>query len=103
MKSLQMVQLIFEIDGEERTLDVPEGSSSLGRQDDLDLIIPHKSVSKSHARLVRTGEEVSIEDLGSKNGTWVNDVPCEGILTVKVVQCQQYRGLPITGTRWVGD
>jgi len=32
------------------------------------------SVSRRHARLIRDGDEVLIEDLGSLNGTYVQDV-----------------------------
>jgi transcriptional regulator with AAA-type ATPase domain len=40
----------------------------------LDLRIPGRSVSASHARLVRDGASWTLEDAGSKNGTRVNGV-----------------------------
>jgi transcriptional regulator of acetoin/glycerol metabolism len=38
----------------------------------LDVRVPGRSMSSSHARLVRVGEGWAIEDQGSRNGTWVD-------------------------------
>ena len=43
----------------------------IGRDRGCAVQIDADSVSRHHARLNVTGREVSIEDLGSKNGTWV--------------------------------
>lgn len=45
----------------------------LGRTEDNDLIIQHKSVSRNHARVTREGDNFRIHDLGSANGVLVND------------------------------
>ena len=42
--------------------------------------VGHASVSREHARLVVSGETAEIEDLGSKNGTWVGSRRVEGRL-----------------------
>ena len=44
----------------------------VGRGDDCDLRIDHKSVSKHHCVLVKTDGLVLLRDLGSTNGTRVN-------------------------------
>ncbi len=44
----------------------------VGRGDDCDLRVEHKSVSKRHCVLVRTDGLVLLRDLGSTNGTRVN-------------------------------
>jgi DNA-directed RNA polymerase subunit RPC12/RpoP len=44
----------------------------LGRQGDIR--VGHESVSQRHARLTRDGDEMTLEDLGSTNGTYVNGV-----------------------------
>jgi hypothetical protein len=44
----------------------------LGRTDDNDIILEHRSVSRNHAKLVREGERVRILDLKSANGVLVN-------------------------------
>jgi DNA-binding winged helix-turn-helix (wHTH) protein len=53
------------------SIEVPAGESVIGRDRTCAVQIDAESVSRHHARLHVTGCEVSIEDLGSKNGTWV--------------------------------
>ena len=45
----------------------------LGRDAGLDLSFDSTTVSRRHARIRIEGGEATIEDLGSKNGTFVND------------------------------
>ncbi len=45
---------------------------SIGRGDDNDLVLNERGVSGRHARLVIRGQGLSLEDLGSTNGTYVN-------------------------------
>src|SRR5271169_2634047 len=47
----------------------------LGRGADCDIQIDRDSVSRRHARVFRSGESWSVEDLQSTNGSYVNDVP----------------------------
>ncbi len=47
----------------------------IGRLPDCDIILPDRQVSRRHARIFRQGDTYFIEDLGSKNGTWVNGHP----------------------------
>jgi hypothetical protein len=54
------------------SIEVPPGESVIGRDRECAAHIDADSVSRRHARLKVTGREVSIEDLGSKNGTWVD-------------------------------
>src|SRR5437879_11901462 len=44
----------------------------VGRKDDCDLRLDHKSVSKLHCVIVKTDGLLLIRDLGSTNGTRVN-------------------------------
>jgi DNA-binding winged helix-turn-helix (wHTH) protein len=53
------------------SIEVPAGQSVIGRDRGCAVQIDADSVSRQHARLNVDGQEVSIEDLGSKNGTWV--------------------------------
>ena len=53
------------------SIDVPAGESVIGRDRGCAVQIDADSVSRQHARLKVDGRDVSIEDLGSKNGTWV--------------------------------
>ncbi len=54
-----------------REIPLPEGEHVLGRELTAPVWIGHPSVSREHARIVVTGEKAEIEDLGSKNGTWL--------------------------------
>jgi pSer/pThr/pTyr-binding forkhead associated (FHA) protein len=49
------------------------GTMTIGRQSDCDIPIPADEISRHHARLQVTAAGVMVEDLGSANGTWVND------------------------------
>jgi pSer/pThr/pTyr-binding forkhead associated (FHA) protein len=62
--------LIFT-DGREFPL---AGDTTIGREDDNTLILLTKSVSRHHARLRNHDGRWFIEDRGSYNGTFVNDV-----------------------------
>ena len=49
------------------------GSMTIGRQSDCGIPIQAEEISRHHARLQVTTEGVMVEDLGSANGTWIND------------------------------
>src|SRR3954447_24102694 len=46
----------------------------VGRKDDCDVRLDHKSISKMHCVLVKTDGLLLVRDLGSTNGTRVNGV-----------------------------
>jgi hypothetical protein len=51
----------------------------VGRDDDCDIQIPQRQISRQHIAFVRvTPEQYEIHDLESKNGTWVNGARLEG-------------------------
>ncbi len=50
-----------------------EGSLSLGRSPDSDVVLDDPFVSTVHARVVRRGGLVYVEDLGSTNGTYLDE------------------------------
>jgi len=58
-----------------QTLSLPEGEVSIGREATNQLSVFDGSLSRRHCVLVRSGPEVCIRDLGSRNGTRVNSVP----------------------------
>jgi len=49
------------------------GEHTVGRVAGQTVTIPDASVSRQHARLTVSGDGVSVEDLGSSNGTFVNN------------------------------
>jgi len=44
----------------------------IGREEDCDIVLPSRQVSRNHARIRRSGGRHILEDLGSKNRTFVN-------------------------------
>ena len=52
---------------------LPDGEHVLGRDPDLELFVDAHDVSRRHARITIAGHEATIEDLDSKNGTFVSD------------------------------
>ena len=44
----------------------------IGRGEDCDIVLPSRQVSRNHARIRRSGGRHILEDLGSKNGTFIN-------------------------------
>jgi hypothetical protein len=44
----------------------------IGRQESCDIVLPSRQVSRNHARIRRSSGQHTLEDLGSKNGTFVN-------------------------------
>ncbi len=53
----------------------PVGGAKLtvGRSKQCDVVIGLLGLSRKHAQIERRGKEVFVEDLGSQNGTWVNN------------------------------
>ncbi len=45
---------------------------TIGRDAECDIVVPHRQVSRFHARLSPSSEGVLLEDLASKNGTYCN-------------------------------
>jgi hypothetical protein len=52
--------------------------TSLGRGTENDLVVPHASVSRTHARIQRRNGAYQLIDLNSTNGTFINDQPVHG-------------------------
>jgi hypothetical protein len=53
---------------------LPGGTISIGRHADNHIVVDDAMVSRHHARLIWRGGTFLLEDLGSANGTWVNNV-----------------------------
>jgi hypothetical protein len=70
-----------------KPIEVPVGESIIGRDRRCAVRIDADSVSRQHARLSATGHDVSIEDLGSKNGTWVDGERIHGLVPLTDGAC----------------
>ena len=60
-----------------RTLPLYEGEQIVGRDPGLDLHLDSPKVSRRHARIAMTASGVTVEDLGSKNGSFVDNLRIE--------------------------
>jgi len=73
----------------ELTLEIIEGPRSgwraplrhplvIGRADTADLTLDDEQASREHARIAPDGDGATVEDLGSRNGTFLNDGEVHG-------------------------
>jgi len=69
---MQAVLVMFRSDGERRSFSMARDMTVIGRREDCDLRIPLGEVSRKHCRIVRDGDTLKLEDLGSSNGTFLN-------------------------------
>ncbi len=60
-----------------------DGAVVIGRGDDVAVRIESGGVSRHHARIVVSGDEARVEDLGSKNGTFVDGKPVTGTCVLR--------------------
>lgn len=65
--------VVIHGEGLGRRADVDERAVVVGRSQEADLHIPHKSVSRQHCHIWRDGNEYRIRDLQATNTTRVND------------------------------
>ncbi len=76
--------------GEKPVLIIHEGESAgqrwivqgdtlvIGRGTECDLVLPERQVSRQHVKIKLVDEQYYVEDLDSKNGTWVNGQVLKG-------------------------
>jgi DNA-binding winged helix-turn-helix (wHTH) protein len=60
----------FRLFSEDREIVLREGENVLGRDEDAAVRIDSTTASRRHARIVVAGERATLEDLGSRNGTY---------------------------------
>ena len=71
---------VYRLIWRRHSIDLLPGESVIGRDRGCAVHIDAESVSRRHARLNVTGREASIEDLGSKNGTWIAGERIQGVV-----------------------
>src|SRR5688572_912351 len=64
--------VIYGLDlGKKYNVDRP--SLIIGRSSKADIQIDQESVSRNHCKIINTGNAIMLRDMGSTNGTYVND------------------------------
>lgn len=58
---------------QDRVFDVKPEKATIGRLEDNTFAIPEPSVSSRHCEVFAKGDDIVIKDLGSTNGTFIND------------------------------
>ena len=75
------LRLIVELDGGTARFALAEGESLVGSAAGCDVRIAEPTVSRQHARLRVSGQQLRIDDLDSRNGTWVDGIRLDGSWT----------------------
>jgi predicted component of type VI protein secretion system len=102
---MQVVLVMFRGEGERRSFSIVRDVTVIGRREDCDFRIPLSEISRKHARLIKDGDTLRAEDLGSSNGTYVNGVrvqeaelaPGDTLKVGSVVFVVQIDGVPAEG------
>ena len=69
--SNEQTPFLSDSTGQEHSL--TQETTSIGRSVENSIVITSKRVSREHARIQRQGRRMFLEDLGSTNGTFLND------------------------------
>jgi len=70
---IQAKLIMFRANGERRELSLNGDRTLIGRRNDCDIRIPLTEVSRHHTELRIERDQVLIKDMGSSNGTFVNN------------------------------
>lgn len=93
---------VFKLIWGDREFALREGENILGREQDAAAWIDVHSVSRRHARIVVTGDTATIEDLGSKNGTFLREEAVTQPRALRDGDRLKIGTVPMTVRRYVG-
>lgn len=68
-----LVLEVFDQNNNKMLYEYGEGEYVLGKGDHCDIILGDHHVSRNHAALIVTANSVTLKDLNSTNGTWLNE------------------------------
>ena len=95
---------------EDREIALREGENLLGRLDEGVAWFESPTVSRRHARILVSGGQATLEDLGSKNGTLLRGTPlsspaalCDGDAIVLGRVLITFRVLPPLSTQTIDE
>lgn len=69
--------VLFKKNGTTKSFPLPSTVTVIGRRQDCDLCIPLMIISRKHCELNQDQGQLTIRDLGSRNGTFVNGLQVE--------------------------
>ena len=75
--------VLFKKDGSQKSFSLPSNITIVGRRHDCDLCIPLMRISRRHCQLNQNKDTLKIRDLGSRNGTYLNDEKIDGEILVQ--------------------
>jgi hypothetical protein len=52
---------------------------TIGRGEECEIVLPERQISRQHVRIYKEDDAYFLEDLESKNGTWVNGQQIKGV------------------------
>lgn len=58
--------------GESTRFELKDGETVIGRHPDCDIVVEVGAVSRFHAKVIRQGDRYTVQDQGSRNGTFLN-------------------------------
>src|SRR2546423_1656114 len=70
-------------DSERRALQLANDENVIGRDEDAEVRVDRSTVSRRHARVVVSAGGATLEDLGSKNGTWLDGTRVTAPVTLR--------------------
>ncbi len=70
---MDVTLIMFKENGQRKDFALDPGQTVIGRQEACDLRIPLPEISRKHTMLIVSENSVTIRDLGSANGTYVNN------------------------------
>lgn len=76
------VSMPFKLETEDGSRALAQGQNVIGRTEEADICLDKTEVSRCHAMITVQGTTAVIEDLGSKNGTFVNGRQLDGPTTL---------------------
>ena len=65
--------VMFKANGQRREFPIPAKGAVIGRNTECDLQIPLGTISRKHTQVSIDDKHVKVRDLGSSNGTFVNE------------------------------
>jgi len=68
------LELVYRMHGRRVTFAVDKDEITIGRDGHNDLVIEHRSISRTHAKLHRSSDVWRVTDLGSRYGTSINEL-----------------------------